>query len=57
MSFSSLLYYVCVCCVYLSDKLFEESADEGGDLVSVQQVERPLRVAVVIHYPVSITVV
>lgn len=42
--------------VYLSDQLFQKTADERSYFVTIQQVETSLRVSVVINYSVSITI-
>lgn len=42
--------------LYLSEKLFEESANEDGDFVSIQQVKASFRVSVEVNYSVTITV-
>ena len=41
---------------YLCEQFLEVGAEEGGDLVSVQQVEAALVVAVVVHDAVAVAV-
>ena len=41
---------------YLCEQFLEEGADECGDLVSVQQVEATMVVAVVVHDAVGVAV-